>query len=268
MDTDSCRTAVVQYIQAIRGDFSTYDHELGCAIVTPFIRPDGDYVELLAEKRPNGQVILSDMGETFAYLYLSGLSLSRKLQDDAKRIGGRHGISLNVNELIVETDEDHVGQALHRLLQAVLGVSALIEKRRPDLNLRFEEEVEAVVIAQGKLYDPDYQVPGSREPHVVKFHVDSGLNLLIQPLSQATEIQARRVTERWNYYFNDIKAANSDWSCVAVLDDRGDRQSIWANPHTTIPLQGVATMVRWSEKDRFVGILEGPSVPRSNKKTK
>ncbi len=257
---DICESIISEYLASLEGEFNIEPNSLGCSIITPFIRPDGDYIEILAEQRPSGVIALSDMGGTFSYLHLSGLSLSRRLRDDAKRIGSRYDISVHVNELIAQVDPLGVGQALHNLVQAILAIASLVEKRRPYLNLRFDEEVEATIISQGKRYDPEFVVNGKKEHHTVRFHIDSGLNLLVQPFSQASEIQARRVAERWYYYFDDILKADPAWVCVAVLDDRGNRESIWSNPYTVRPLDGIAHLVKWSEKDKLVATLDGQAL--------
>ncbi|MBI2887849.1 MAG: DUF1828 domain-containing protein [Chloroflexi bacterium] len=248
---------MAEYLETLRGDFVTSDNESGCAILTPFIRPDGDSIEVLAERRDDGRVILSDGGETFAYLYLSGLSLSRKLQDDARRISERYGVDIDINELVAEiSSKGQVGEVFHGLVQAILNVSALIEKRRPYINLKFEEEVEGTIIGQGKRYDPDYTIRGVTGNHTVKFHVDSGLHLLIQPLSQSNELQATHTAQRWYYHFDDIKNVDDRWSCIAVLDDRGERASVWTD-HARAPIEAVATVIPWSRRERLVDALEG-----------
>lgn len=256
-NTEFCTELISQYLESLQGEFVASKSDFGCLIATPLIRPDGDAIEILVEDRPDGGVLLSDGGATFAYLYLSGLALSRRLQDDARKISSRYGIVIDVNELVTEvTDRGQVGDAIHNLVQAILNVAALIEKRRPYLNLKFEEEVEALIIGQGKSYYPDFQVRGDKELHTVKFHVNSGANLLVQPLSQPNATRARRLTERWYYYFNDIRNHSPEWSFVAILDDRGAREGVWKTPYVTLPLEGLATLIPWSQKNRFVNILE------------
>ena len=124
----------------------------------------------------------------------------------------------------------------------------------------FDDEVEAIIIAQGKQYDKHYDVLGSREHHNVRYHIDSGLNMLVQPFSQATQGPARNATERWYYHFDDILKANSNWDIYALLDDRGERAAIWENPHSTSPIEGMVKLVKWSQRERFVQAIERTSV--------
>ncbi len=256
MTKDLCGVIVAQYLESLRSEFVTHGTPSACSFITPFVRPDGDNIEVFAERRLSGSFVLSDMGETFAYLYLSGLAISRKLQEDARRISARYGVRLEVNELVTEVrDTTDAGGALNRLTQAVMSVAALIEKRRPWVNFKFDEAIEATIIGEGKTYDPDYDVPGATKIHRVKFHINSGKNLLIQPLSQSNELQATHTAERWYYHFDDIRKANPRWSNLALLDDRGERGSVWT-PEARAPLQAVSIVIPWSERERFVEVLQ------------
>lgn len=250
-----CSATIEQYLTSLRGDFVTEDSADGCVIITPFMRPDGDFIEVVVERLSSGRLHLTDLGDTLGYLFVSGIPIGRRLQDDARRIGGRFGVSIATNELVMEADELGLGEALHSLIQASLSVASLIEKRRPYVNLRFDEEVEAVIIGQGKSYDPDYEVRGVVEPHRIKFHVNSGLNLLIQPLSHASEQTAHESAMKWYYRFDDIQKGDSLWSCIAVLDDRGDRQFAWTE-QAAAPIERVAKVIRWSNREELVEILE------------
>lgn len=253
--TFDCSNILDKYVENLESKFQVERHDAGCLITTPFLRPDGDQVELLLEPRPDGRINLTDMGDTTAYLQLCGLSLSRKLMLDAKRIVGRFGASININEVIILTDETELSEAIHDLIQATLGVASLVEKRRPHANLRFDDEVEATIIGQGKNYDSQFKVNGAKEPHVVKYHINSGLNMLVQPFSQVSEGPARNTAERWYYRFADILHADPNWSIYALLDDRGNRKQVWSDPHVILPLRDLVNIIKWSDRDEFISAL-------------
>lgn len=246
--------------QVVHGYLEELDQEVvvepivdGCVIITPFLMPDGDYLEVTARFLPSGTVRLTDTGETISFLWLNGLSLSRTILQDVRRIARRYGTSLNRNQLVVDSDEGD--NPLHRLIQAILGVASLIEKRRPYARLNFAEEVEAAIIAQGSNYDSPYQVSGKQESHTVRFHLNSDRHILAQPLSQASEPAARAVAERSYYLFDDILNQASNWKCFALVDDRGNRKAIWTE-HALTPLRPVCTVVQWSEeKEDFLRVL-------------
>ena len=113
------------------------------------------------------------------------------------------------------------------LIQAALAVSSLIHGRRAASRVIFDDEVESFIIQAGVTYDSDFGVVGSRERHAFKFHVNSGANLLIQPLSTATEPAAHSAAERWAYRAIDVIQANSALKPVVRLDDRNNRRNVW-----------------------------------------
>ena len=249
-----CEQVVHRYVDELSEDVQLESINDGCVITTPFLLPDSDYVEITARFLPNGDVRLTDTGDTIGFLWVNGLSLSRAILDDVRRIARRYGVSVARNELVVDSDEEN--NPLHRLIQAILAIAALIEKRRPYARLNFSEEVEAAIIARGSNYDSPYQVAGKQESHTVRFHVDGDRRILAQPLSQATEPAARAVAERSYYLFDDILNQTSDWKCFALLDDRGNRKAIWTD-HALVPLRAVSTVVPWSEgKEDFLRVLE------------
>ena len=252
---NACENIVSDYLKVLSSNFDTTPSDKGCFVLTPFNRPDGEGIELELEALPSGNVRITDMGDTFGYLYINGLTLSRALMDSAKHISMGYGVSLDRAMLVIESDSESVGNALHELVQATLAVTDLIQKRRPSgtRKARFDNEVESFIIYSGVTYDAGYEVRGVREKHEFRFHINSDRNLLIQPITAATEAAAHTWAERWEYRFIDTIEANSNWRLVAVLDDRSTTE-IWT-PHALAPIENHAIL--WDEKNRLAQLLAG-----------
>ena len=253
MYNPQCEQVVQTYLKGLTDDVQLETTDQGCLVVTPFLLPDGDYVEVSVINLPDGTVRFTDEGETINSLWLNGLSLSRSILEDIRRIGRLHGVSVARNELIIQGDE--ADNPLHRLIQAIQATAALIEKRRPFPRLDFNEEVEATIIASGNTYDSPYTVSGREESHTVRFHLDGNRRILAQPLSPATEQAARVAAERSYYLFDDILNHTPGWNCFALLDDRGNKRAVWTD-RTLIPLRARAKFLLWSEgKQEFLDAL-------------
>ena len=132
-----CQDLVRNYLGALGQEAELENIPGGCLITTPFLMPDNDNIQLFARSRANGSVQLTDTGDTIRFLWINGLSLSRTTMGDIRRITKRYGVNLARNELVVDAEGDE--NPLHQLIQAVLGVSALIEKRRPHAKFNFDE---------------------------------------------------------------------------------------------------------------------------------
>ena len=198
-----CPDVVSRYLTQLSADFEISPSDGGCYVATPFTRPDGEVIEFEIASLPGGQTRLADMGDTLGYLSVNGLTLTRSILDKARNIARGYGVTLERNMLVVDITDSIASEEMHRLIQATLAVTHLIQGRRTGGRVVFDDEVESFIIQTGVTYDSDYRVSGLREAHTFKFHVNSGANLLIQPLSAASASAAHAAAERWAYRFID-----------------------------------------------------------------
>ena len=252
MNQTICSQVISAYLEQVSYEFETIQSEIGCTVLTPFVRPDGEEIELQLEVRENDRVTISDMGDSVSYLYVNGLTLSKATIDKARSVSKGYGVTIERNELNVDVDGETIGDGVHRLIQSALAVTSLIQTRRPTTNMRFDDEVESLIIHSGAAYDIGYPVQGQRQRHTVKFHVDSGRDLLIHPVSAAQQSVAFSWAERLAYRFADIRAHSNRWRTAAILDDRGRRAEVWTT-RTLTPIQEYA--IHWAESSRIEELI-------------
>ena len=253
MTTDNvCAEVVGKYLAQLSADFEVLPSDGGCYVATPFTRPDGEVIEIEIATLPDGRARLADMGDTLGYLYVNGLTLTRGVLDKTRDIARGYGVSLERNMLVVEITAEAAGEEMHRLLQATLAVTHLVQGRRSSGRVVFDDEVESFIIQAGVTYDSDYQVHGLREAHTFKFHVNSGANLLIQPLSAASASAAHALAERWAYRFIDAVQQHERLRPVVVLDDRRTRSGVWTHG-AQAPINDYAIL--WEDKARLEDLL-------------
>lgn len=96
-------------------------------ISTPYLYPNGDYIDLYLVETPNG-LYLTDLGETMGYLtdygvYLKQSSTRRKVVHD---ILLTHNVELFQGELRAYLEnEEQIAHAIMRLTQAIIQISDL-----------------------------------------------------------------------------------------------------------------------------------------------
>lgn len=248
-----CLQVVKSYLSHLESDFESIESDFGCVIVTPFVRPDGESIEIAVEPLHSEAVRLTDMGDTLGYLFVNGMTLTRVLMENARQISQPYGVSLDGSAFVIhpETQSDF-GDALHRIIQTVLSTTEMIQKRQPSPDSHFESAVESLFVTTHNQYDVNYQVQGQREPHMVRFHIDSGKRLLVQPLSLASETRAHERAEQWAYRFGDIQAQDDTWQIFALLDDRDDSTQVWT-PRSMTPITEYQLL--WSQRQRLQEIL-------------
>ena len=250
---DVCAQVVQSYLTHLESDFKSIESDFGCVIVTPFTRPDGEYIEIAIEPLPHDRVRLTDMGDTLGYLYVNGMTLSPSLVDSVRHISQPYRVTLDGSAFVVQAERHReFGDAMHRMIQTILSATEMIQKRRPTADAHFDSAVESL-FATHNTYDTNYEVNGQREPHTVRFHVDSGRKLLIQPLSPGNENLALAWAERWAYRFGDIRAHDDSWRMFAILDDREDRAGVWT-PRNLTPIEEY--QVLWSRREQLQALLE------------
>ncbi len=252
MSTSLCKTAVDGFLSTLANDIEVMPSDRGCHLITPFIRPDGEAISLYVESRSTAEIRVSDAGDTLGYLYVNGLTLTRTLLSRIRQIARSFDATLDGNALICDSVEDNIGEAVHNSIQAILAVTSLINGRRASSRVLFDNEVESYIINTGVTYDFEYAVPGLRESHAFKFHINSGRNLLVQPLSASTESAAHSLAERWSYRFIDTVERDDSWRPLAVLDDRGARQSVWT-AHATAPIYD--KLILWANRQALSEML-------------
>ncbi len=132
MKQNECPKAVPVYWEHLSNEFEVSKSNDGCFVLTPFLRPDGEAIELQLKVRPDNRVLLSDMGDSLGYLYVNGLTLTKAVMDKTRRISRGFSVTLSQNELSVYSDAQSIGEALHRLIQATLAVTDLIQTHKED----------------------------------------------------------------------------------------------------------------------------------------
>ena len=251
-----------QYIRWLSSEIETHPLDEGYIVSIPFERPDGEYIGLEINSLPGGNIRITDMGDTLGYLFVNGLTLSDKMIDRAKHISKRYGVSLEDGPLAIESEPEAIGEAFHRIVQATIAVTDLIQMRRstqPRI-VRFDDEVETIIKYSGAIYRTNYKISGRLENHTFKFHVNSGRNLLIQPMVAASENAAHALAERWAYRFHDVMQSNEIWQPQAVLDNRAEYVServIWT-PRAVAPISEYA--ITWAERGKLAALLEGKTL--------
>lgn len=118
------------YLERLKTKCKSTPSDNGYFFVTPFYKPDGEGIELEINPLSDGKVLIHDMGDTLGYLFVNGLTLNPSMIDRAKRMCRRYGVSIENSILVVEADPTSVGDALHQMIQSVIEVTSLIQRRR------------------------------------------------------------------------------------------------------------------------------------------
>lgn len=225
-------------------------------LLTPFLYPDGDYIELYIEQTPAG-VYLTDLGEVLAHLTDGGISFrqSPKRRKTLNSILGLHGVELFNGELRVRLNEEptlDMSWLVSRLTQAAVQTLDMLYTLRLGSLVTFQEEVEEYWIERGIPYEAKYQiVGGSGELYTVDYYLPQRRPVLVATLSTALTSYANTLTSKIVRQWHDIRRVDGRFNYLSLLDDSSD---VW-KPEWIDQIGQLSHVVVWRERERMEQVL-------------
>ncbi|HMO80955.1 MAG TPA: DUF1828 domain-containing protein [Pyrinomonadaceae bacterium] len=132
-----------------------------CAISTPFLDRHNDHVEVYLTKT-NGNIRISDQGNTIADLKMSGFEVSTPKREQILKTT-LNGFGVHVgegNELYVDANQHNIGQKKHYLLQAIIAVNDMFNLAQETVYSLFKEDVEAFLRSSNVVFSKDIKITG------------------------------------------------------------------------------------------------------------
>jgi len=228
-------------------------------IRTPFMYPDGDYIDLFVKQTDSDHTI-TDLGETLRWLQMQSIAPRRTKKQNLliQDILLTHGIELFKGMLMARprTGEDF-SQALARLAQAALRVADIwfTFRIRPGESVNdevadFLEErkvpftrAETITGRSGRTWKVDYHI---------RFSERSSLICILSTGSRAaTKRIVEHVVATW-YDLSHLKIASELFQFLSLFDDTLD---VWS-PEDFKLVEDLSIVSRWSNPDEFYDVLK------------
>ncbi len=228
-------------------------------INTPYLYPDGDYINLYVVETPLG-LYFTDLGETMGYLADHGLSLkqSPKRLKIVNNILLTQGIELFQGELRVALDDwEKAAWLVTRLGQGIVQICNLVFSVRLSTLTTFKEEVEEYWIESHIPYDLNYTVVGgSGEIYTIDFYLSVPKHpWLVETLSSQSRSYANMLVSRVVRIWHDLRRVDGRYGYLALIDDSTD---IW-KPEWFDQMAELSEVVVWSERERVPDLLGLPT---------
>lgn len=134
------------------------------SISTPFVGLFNDTIDIYAKSDNNGQITLSDDGQTLVNLELAGTVVSRspKRKEWLDMILLNYGITLaDGNELQTISTEHNFPQKKFNLISAIIEVSDMAMMAKHTISSLFKEDVRSFFDEQQMIYTPEFIAKGS-----------------------------------------------------------------------------------------------------------
>ena len=240
--------------------FTCSEHGQYQRIRTPYLYPDGDYIDLFC-KVVDDVVTVSDLAETTGWLRMQSLAMRRspKQRRIIEDTCVTHGIEFYRGMLQARCRRgDELASVVTRVAQAALRVSDLWFTFRAQAVQSITDEVADFLEDRELGFARSERLAGrSGRGWTVDFHVRAeSRSSLVQVLSTGNRAAAHRVSEHvlaaW-HDLNHLAAGPEALTFVSLFDDTAD---VWAEEDFRL-VEPLSMVSCWSRPDELVAVLSG-----------
>lgn len=226
---------------------------------TPFLHPDGDFIDLFLKSASQGVTTVSDLGETVRWLNSNTLSAKRSPKQAGliSDISQTHGVEFFRGMLKARSNEPSaLADAVTRVGQAALRVSDLIFTSRlrsvesvtdevadflQELHLPFERN-KKLIGRSGKSWKIDFQVSAPQRSSLISV-LSSGSHSAAQQITKS-------VVATW-YDLSQYRASPEPLAFISLIDDSAD---VWSDEDFNL-VESISDVARWSVPETLSQLL-------------
>ena len=223
MEEGYCHRIISQHLKELGDGFRAEQDDGNCLILTPYVLPDNDTIEVKVHRR-GGRLVVSDQGSTLGFLFLNGIDLNPHSRQEAFFLQQirRFGLRASAGEIEIDVPESEVGDAVSRVVEASKAISYLIYTFRGRTGGDFKGEV-ADWLSQNEIaFEADAQVEGASGRHFTMdfVHRRSGqAPVFLKALHSETRGYAKTLTYATVALWADLGKKHTAFRSVSLLDD-------------------------------------------------
>lgn len=226
---------------------------------TPFLYPDGDYIDVFCKEQSN-VTLVTDLGETARWLRMQTTSPRRSVKQRAllEDVCQTHGLEFYRGALIARCRVgDDLAEVVTRVAQGSLRVSDLWFTFRTRSVESVVGEVADFLVEQsisfsqgekrqgrsGRVWKPDFYV---RETH---------RSSMVFVLSTGSKSASKNIVNHVHTAFSDLNMLSAGPEAVQFISLFDDTLDVWSEEDFNLADQ-ISTVARWSEPERFADLLK------------
>lgn len=249
-----CSEIIEKTIETLRLGFKCIPSERRICVITPYLYPDNDLIEVFIDDMGANNFRVTDLGETLRHLESVGLDLlgSRKRRFLLEQITQRLHVNNRNGKLEKEGSADEIGSILVDVTAAAHAVSDLIYTSKAYEPATFIEEVSLFLSEREIKHDKNYKVLGETgKTYRVSLRIDGSrpAEILVETLSPPQETAMTATVNRALRKWFDINGSRRKISLFNDID------YIWKDEDKAL-LQRVSVIHNWSNKERFLEYVQ------------
>ena len=248
-----CKDIINEYTDWLNRDFSISNENGKCNIVTSFLLPNNDCIELDVYNKDDG-LIVSDKGETVDYLFLNGIDMNHTRSNHIKAVMQRTGLKFNEDVIYgVAKNIQELPLVINSVISAVKDVSCLIYTASGREVSYFKEKIETFLDLHKIKYNTGYSIMGYSIKHNFDLAIIKNRINLIEPLSVFNSSRAISLAETVSFRFNDVKRVNDNVVSISCIDDSLD---VWSPKPMNVLEKYSDHVISWNkDHDKIIDII-------------
>ncbi len=249
-----CSEIIEKTIEALKMGFKCIPYERRICVITPYLYPDNDLIEVFVTDIGANNFKVTDLGETLRHLESVGLDLlgSRKRRFLLEQITQRLHVDIRNGKLEKEGSADNVGSILVDVAAAAHAVSDLIYTSKAYEPATFTEEVSIFLTEKDIQHDKNYKIVGETgKTYRVSLRINGRrpVDILVETLSPPQETAMTATINRALRKWFDIDGNRRKVSLFNDIDYS------WKDEDKAL-LQKVSVIHNWSSKERFIEYIQ------------
>lgn len=246
MSTLDCADIVNSHVAGLAKQFHCYQDGERLWVVSPYVYPDQDMIEIAVQPVSGGEAVVTDFGETLRHLADLGFDPRSTKHGEflLSEITKQYQVRFERAMLFKRVPLKDIGSAMQDVLQACLATGHLVYLGRGYQPATFEDEVHHFLLNQDFKVDMNHMERGkSGKAFKIHFYIRGVVQAgLLQTLSTVTPAgmtqQVNAAFRMWH------EVPNSRWRAT-LLDDR----SLSWKSEDVSSLQTVSSVYTWTERD-------------------
>lgn len=247
-----CNDIIDTYLETLRGEFKCIKRDEYIRIITPYLYPDNDLIEVFVQEISPDSLIITDLGETLRHLHTQGFDIfsTSKRKFLYETIISRANLQAIKGELVKETTPDKLGEAIFDVISTSKALGDLIYTSTAYEPAIFTEEVEAFLKENDIRYEKNIQVIGvTGKKYRINFKVFNHQESLMEILSPKSKLGIKFKVDATFRTWYDIDKQAKKFSMLNDID------FVWKDPDIRI-LNEVSNVILWSKKEKILDFLK------------
>jgi len=247
-----CKEIIEKYISGLKEGFKCIPSEKMLRIITPYLYPDNDLIEIFVEEINSNRIKISDLGETFRHLHSQGFDVysSPKRKFLVETIASRLNVKISNGKLISIIEKDKIFDAFFDIITVSRGISDLIYTSKTYEPGTFFDEVKDFLEENEFKYKTKVKIKGTSEKdYIVDFEILNGKVSYLQTLSPKNIYGVKGKVDATVRMWLDF---NEGFKKISLLNDI---DFLWKEPDLKI-LNRVSNINFWSKKEDLISILK------------